>query len=160
MTDPFYVFANGAREEPHWLAEHTGFGVDVSATRPLGSNARASLAWSNGSLLCDVGSGAGDCGGAEPPSGFTRVSTSVKGVYEPIPGDFDGDDHGDVFWYAPGAAPDYLWFGSATRGSFASVATSMNGTYQPIPGDFDGAAGDDVLWYQPGAGLDTFWYGD
>lgn len=83
-------------------------------------------------------------------------STSISGTYKPLVGNFDLNASDDVLWYAPGTAPDAIWFG-ATRGSFTSKSLTINGTYQPILGDFGGDARTDVLWYRPGTGADTLW---
>jgi hypothetical protein len=93
----------------------------------------------------------------------SRATTAitVNGTYRPVAGRFDGDDNDDIFWYAPGTAPDAIWPGR-TRSSFGSgsaTAVTVNGTYDPLAGDFDGDGIDDVLWYAEGTAADTFWWG-
>jgi len=56
---------------------------------------------------------------------------SLGGIYEPVPGDFNGDGATDVLWYGPGGDLDYLWF--ATSGNrFTSQPITIGGTYTPI----------------------------
>lgn len=95
--------------------------------------------------------------GTDPP-GFSVRSTSISGLYEPLAGDFDGDGLGDVFWYAAGGAPDYVWYGRAD-GGHTSVRKSVSGEYQPFVGDFGGDGRDDIFWYAPGGGRDYVWGG-
>lgn len=61
LTAPFYVIKRNGYEERHWLAEDTGYPVDISARRRLGQNARpiygqphSGLEWHEGSDLCDT----------------------------------------------------------------------------------------------------------
>jgi hypothetical protein len=83
--------------------------------------------------------------------------TAVQGTYVPIVGDFDGDRDDDIFWYAPGSAPESLWLSS--NGQFRSVPTSqVGGSYRPFVGDFNGSGTDDIFWYGPGAGPDSIWF--
>ena len=60
LTAPFYVVKRNGYEERHWLAPDTGYDVDVSARRRIGSNARpmdgepaSGLEWFATSDLCD-----------------------------------------------------------------------------------------------------------
>ena len=64
------------------------------------------------------------------------MPTKATGVYEPFVGDFNDDGFDDTFWYAPGGARDYIWYGKSD--GYDSVARTVNGTYRPIAGDFDG----------------------
>lgn len=61
LTAPFYVVVRNGYEERHWMAEDTGYPVDISARRQLGANARprdgqpgSGLAWAESSDLCDT----------------------------------------------------------------------------------------------------------
>ncbi|MGQ0434863.1 MAG: FG-GAP-like repeat-containing protein, partial [Microthrixaceae bacterium] len=87
---------------------------------------------------------------------FISSSQSVTGTYTPIPGDFNGDGAADIFWYAPGTAPDPLWL-SNSNSTFTSAPQSVSGTYTPIPGDHDGDGTTDIFWYAPGTAPDTLW---
>ena len=49
------------------------------------------------------------------------VASPVTGTYKPFVGDFDGNGRDDVFWYAPGAAADSIWYGRSNR-AFVKVA--------------------------------------
>jgi hypothetical protein len=86
----------------------------------------------------------------------------VKGTYQPLVGDFDGDGVTDIFWYAPGTAPDTLWLFDGGGISIHSYPKAVNGTYQPFVGDFtsnDGHVADDIFWYAPGSTADSIWKG-
>lgn len=64
IAAPFYVLKldnDPATEVRYWLAEDSGAGEDVSASRPFGGNARDSLTWETGSGLCDTTAGRGSC---------------------------------------------------------------------------------------------------
>ena len=82
----------------------------------------------------------------------------VSGSYTPIGGDFNGDGLDDIFWYAPGAAEDSLWYGLGGN-KFKNVPVSVDGKYLPVGGDFDGDGRSDILWYG-GVNLpESVWYG-
>jgi hypothetical protein len=60
LSAPFYVVKRNGFEERHWLAEDTGYRVDLAARRRLGYNARpvdgqpgSGLQWFDASTLCD-----------------------------------------------------------------------------------------------------------
>lgn len=84
-------------------------------------------------------------------------TVQVGGTYTPIVGNFAGGRADDIFWYAPGSTPDYLWISSTTRGSFTKVRKDVSGTYRPLVGDFVGDSFDDILWYAPGTAPDNLW---
>lgn len=86
----------------------------------------------------------------------TGAGVQVSGTYTPLVGNFAGDGHDDIFWYAPGSAPDSLWVGGP-RGSFSRQAFSVNGTYTPVVGNFSGDGYTDILWYAPGSAADSLW---
>ena len=71
-----------------------------------------------------------------------------------------------MFWYAPGAAPDWLWLSISTQQAviFESQEFAVDGEYHPVTGDFDGDGDDDLLWYRAAAesagGLSYVWYFD
>ncbi|MSO86022.1 MAG: hypothetical protein EXQ71_00700 [Acidimicrobiia bacterium] len=93
-------------------------------------------------------------------SGGTVVSSAVlvSGRYQPFVGDFDGNGCDDIFFYAPGGDPDFLWL-HKLAGGYLSLPRSVFLTYEPAVGDFDGDRRDDVLWYGPGVAQDYMWYG-
>jgi hypothetical protein len=86
--------------------------------------------------------------------------------YLPIVGNFDGDNRTDIFWYTPGAAPDWLWLSSGDQSSlnFESYQLAVDGEYHPVAGDFDGDDDDDILWYraavETAGGNSWIWYFD
>lgn len=94
-------------------------------------------------------------------SGQFEYSTnpiSVNGTYQPFVGDFDGDECDDIFWYAPGSAADFVWYGDPT--GFVSRPVTVSGTgYRPLVGDFDDTPGDDIFWYAANGGTETIWRG-
>ncbi|WP_129668026.1 hypothetical protein [Phytoactinopolyspora endophytica] len=64
VASPFYVIrldGSTTTELRYWLAEDSGAGTDVEASRPFGVNARNGLTWSTGSGLCDLNEDRGDC---------------------------------------------------------------------------------------------------
>lgn len=86
--------------------------------------------------------------------------------YVPMLGDFDGDVRTDIFWYAPGPAPDQLWISNSNDQYiiFDSYEHQVDGEYKPFVGDFDGNGVDDIFWYSvfdelEGA-LSSIWYFD
>jgi hypothetical protein len=94
------------------------------------------------------------------PNSVDYVSSplTINGTYKPFVGDFDGDGCDDVFWYAPGAGADSVWYG--VPGGFTSRPVSVQGTYEPLVGDWDDAnPGDDIFWYGIGGGTESIWTG-
>ncbi|HMJ79260.1 MAG TPA: hypothetical protein VK507_24960 [Iamia sp.] len=79
---------------------------------------------------------------------------AVNGTYAPVVGDFAGDAHDDILWYASGAAADSLWISDGT--TWASRSVSVNGTYAPVVLD-DTAGYDDIVWAAPGGGNGAIW---
>jgi len=68
-----------------------------------------------------------------------------------------------ILWYAPGTAPDSLWYNidlddASTDVGRRVMPLAINGRYQPKVGDFDGDRCDDILWYAPGTASDAIWY--
>ncbi len=92
------------------------------------------------------------------PFTYTSKAMPVNGTYEPIVGDFDGNDCDDILWYAPGGAADHIWWGELD-GSFSSAPMTINGTYEPVSGRFGDDDLDDVFWYSPGSGAEYLWAG-
>ncbi|NEP72931.1 MAG: S8 family serine peptidase [Okeania sp. SIO2G4] len=90
---------------------------------------------------------------------YTSTPVRINGVYEPIAGDFNGDNNTDILWYRPGPGQDFIWFFNSD-GSFESSRFTVNGTYTPIVGDFNGDSTSDILWYRPGSGQDFIWFFD
>lgn len=84
-------------------------------------------------------------------------TVAVSGTYTPLVGNFGGGRGDDIFWYAPGPTPDYLWVSSTTRGSWTKIRKDVSGTYTPLVGDFAGDRYEDILWYGSGTTPDTMW---
>jgi hypothetical protein len=95
--------------------------------------------------------------GAHPEAHF--VWHGVGGNYIPLVGDFDGDHHSDVFWYAPGKAGDSIWYGRTDR-HFTVINLQVLGSYRPVVLDFNGDGRSDILWYGPGSQADSVWLGN
>jgi RHS repeat-associated protein len=90
-------------------------------------------------------------------SPFTFTGTG----YEPFSGDFDGDGGDDIFWYAPGATADSIWFWANGGGTpYTTKAYSVGGDYTPVVGDFDADGYSDIYWYGAGATSDSIWWGN
>lgn len=106
--------------------------------------------------------------GGGPPETFNEffqsIPISVGGTYQPLVGGLDcrgpGDGRFGIFWYAPGAAADSLWydFEGVDSVSYKTTGAQVSGTYRPIVGDFDGDGCDDILWHGPGSAPDSIWY--
>ena len=88
---------------------------------------------------------------------FSSSPITVDGTDTPIAGDFDGDGHTDIFWYAPGPAPESVWTSDGAGAFSASPTMPVVGTYTPIAGDFDGDGLTDIFWYAPGPAADWLW---
>ena len=110
-------------------------------------------------LLAAIAVNAGSAESADDAHWEYRMA-SVEGVYQPLVGDFAGDQGDDILWYAPGEGVDVLWIADAgARGSdsFTRVRFSVDGDYRPVVGDFVGDDYDDILWYRPGTTPDPIW---
>lgn len=162
----FYVVDRGDTEVRHWMRADTGYGIDISASRVIGQNARprtnqplSGLTWQGGSDLCDVTAMRGACVPA-PPAGMTATTLSIQGSYRAITLDANGDGRDDVLWYAPGSAADSLWLGQG-GGGFSHHPVTVNGDYPfVIRADLDGDGDDDVLWYTPSGAAAQLWWSD
>ena len=92
-------------------------------------------------------------------TGGVTLSTAlapVSGTFRPLVGDFDGNTIDDIFWYAAGSAPDYLWLFDAA-GNHTTKAANVNGTYRPVVIDTGLSGADDIIWYGPGSAADAMW---
>lgn len=85
--------------------------------------------------------------GVRGAAAFTKVPLSISGRYRPIVGDFAGDPHEDVLWYAAGPGSDALWV-SDGKGSFASRPLTVGGSFEDVLRlqDYQGGK-DDLLWH-------------
>lgn len=91
-------------------------------------------------------------------SGYSGLQ--IAGSYDTvIAGDFNADGCDDLLFYAPGAAADFIRYGSPGK-SFPSQSLSVNGTYKVAVGDFDNNSYTDIFWYGSGTALDYVWWFD
>jgi hypothetical protein len=88
------------------------------------------------------------------------TAAPVGGNFDPFVADLDLDGRDDIFWYAPGAARDYVWFFEAD-GSITSVPMKVDLVARPVPVLVDGIndtpARQTILWYGAGARPDSIW---
>jgi hypothetical protein len=87
--------------------------------------------------------------------GHRAVGLTISGTYQTVVGFLaDGDAIEDVFFYAPGSAPDSLWTSNGGEG-FTSSSRPVDGTYTPavVPGP----EGDGILWWADGPATDYYW---
>ena len=132
----------------------------AKATAPTGSTAltlRSGVGGSGDDILWYAPGPAPDYLWSSRGDGtYASSPLSIRGDYEPLAADFDGDGDTDVFWYRAGPGADYLWLSNGA-GAFTSVPLSVRGTYQPLLVDLDGESGTDIFWYAPGASPDHLW---
>lgn len=74
LPKPFYSFRANGREYRVWLKEDSGYDINITASKPVSSNARTSLTWDSTAGLCDVTTGHGLC---NPP----RIATTPWGKF-------------------------------------------------------------------------------
>ena len=79
--------------------------------------------------------------------------------YQPVSGDFNGDDHADIYWYQAGTSNDSLWTAFGSIGDFSnSSSLDVSGNFLPVAGDYNEDTRDDIFWYGEGAAFDSVWY--
>jgi hypothetical protein len=63
LTLAFYTygFDTAGYEWRHWLSVDTGYSITAYARRISGGNARTTLSWFRGTILCDVTYDKGNC---------------------------------------------------------------------------------------------------
>jgi len=88
LSAPFYVVERNGFEERHWLAEDTGYPIDIAARRRLGHNARprdgqpgSGLEWFDHSSLCDQARPKMGC--APPPKAPPAKKPAVQPAKNP-----------------------------------------------------------------------------
>lgn len=97
--------------------------------------------------------------GRRDAAAFKFVLPTINKQYQPFVGDFTGDDLDDIFWFAPGAASDFIWVGArGAEASFGIQGVKATSTGTPIVlHDRNPGGKDDILWYTPGPGADELW---
>lgn len=114
-------------------------------------------------MIWDFLSGCDSWECTDPPA-YRILPQRVVGTYQPFVGAFSGYGASEIFWYAPGTAPDSIWSyrrdclgGCKTTRSIRSV--TVNGTYRPVVGEFleDPYDNDDIFWYSPSGGQESLW---
>jgi hypothetical protein len=168
LSRPFYVVDRGTVEERHWLHVDTGYGIDISARRTVGKNARprfnqagSGLTWSSSSGLCDLTTGRGVCA-PNAPAGVSSAAITILGSsYRVLSLDADGDDTDDVLFYGPGSTADALWFGGVGGDFSAGPGITIGSVYDDVlVGDLDGDGDDDIVWYARSSGSSFLWRSD
>ena len=109
ISAPFYDLVSGSTEYRVWLSNDTGYQVTVWASLPIGSNARTSLTWGTGSVLCDLVShnGCGWTGWQAFPqkwNGRPSVAANPDGRLELFAAGFDG-----VVYHSWQTTPNGIW---------------------------------------------------
>ena len=66
LPKPFYSVRANGNEYRVWLKEDTGYGIDITASKPVTADARNSLTWSDSPVLCDTSNRRGFCSGFDP----------------------------------------------------------------------------------------------
>ncbi|HEY3834424.1 MAG TPA: FG-GAP-like repeat-containing protein [Acidimicrobiia bacterium] len=87
-----------------------------------------------------------------------HAGTNIYGKYTPLVGDFNGDGHDDIFWYAPGRNASSVWFGDVS-GNFTVVHETIWFKYSPVVLDVNGDGRSDIVWYRQG-NPDPLWLGN
>jgi hypothetical protein len=108
ITAPFYSYAIGTREYRTWLAQDTGYDATVSADKPITANARTSLNWTTGDVLCDATEQRGFC---KPLLDGPLVSANADGRQQVFTVATDG-----VVWANWQTAPNGGWKGWTSLG--------------------------------------------
>ena len=90
---------------------------------------------------------------------FRTAAFNVNGTFQAMP--LLCGDQLDIFWYAPGAAQDFIWTSVDISGptmTYGNLSRTVNGSFSPLTGDFDGDGCEDIFWYAPGVSTDHVWY--
>lgn len=140
ISAPFYVYPRNGKEWRHWLRADTGYGIDISASRVLGVNARNGLDWERYSDLCDLTTGRGQCSYAE-------FNYGQEGDW-PLPGDWDGNGV-DTAGVRRGTS---FYLRNHNSAGPAHIVVSSYGwdTDTPLAGDWDGD-GDETIGVRRGS---------
>jgi hypothetical protein len=67
-----------------------------------------------------------------PLNAAGNATVDNEGWHLPFVGDFDGDDHADIFWYGPTSSlGDEVWYGDGGRRFQSALPSQISGTYLP-----------------------------
>ena len=80
LPKPFYVVRANGREYRIWIKADTGYDIGITASKPVKSDARTSIAWERQAILCDTTVYRGECGGAPPLGVLDSVTTGNGSV--------------------------------------------------------------------------------
>lgn len=126
ITAPFYSWMAGGREYRTWLSSDTGYGVTITASKPITANARTSLTWTtSGPELCDTNTGLGACGGWTSWSELAPSSVSAPALARNADGRLEAvwADGSGVVQHSWQYLPNSVWSGPSPLGSLGSVAS-------------------------------------
>lgn len=90
---------------------------------------------------------------------FRMTNYNVSGPSAPFVGDFNGDARSDIFFYAPGAGQDFVYFANTAGNGFQIRNVTQSSAPLAATADFDGDGRDDVVWHIPSSGQNTLWFG-
>ncbi|CAB4636714.1 MAG: hypothetical protein F2607_05445 [Actinobacteria bacterium] len=158
LPKPFYSVRANGNEYRVWLKEDTGYDIDITASKLVTANARASLTWTASTGLCDTTNRHGYCGNVDPVGSFDGVWQSGPGQIR-VAGwalDLDTTNPIDVHIYAGtlGAAieanlarPDIgaIYAGSGNSHGFDAVVPSPIGVQQVCAYGVNVAGGSNAL---------------
>lgn len=134
LPKPFYVIRANGREHRIWIKEDTSFDIGITASVPIGSNARTSISWEAQARLCDVTAWRGECGGVGP-TGFIDAVTAGTNSVRVSGWAFDRD--------ATAALPIHVYVGSV--GSIIANGVSRPDVAAAFPGATSTAGFDTTL---------------
>ena len=167
--DDIFLHGPGSRTDAIWLGTSTpgslvrrnlsiGGTYTPIAANLTGSSADDVLLYAPGAAADFLWVGGVSVGSSTASrAGFGQLSTRVSGSYFPVVGDLDANGYDDIVWYAPGSAPDAVWFGRST-GLPISRSITASGIYRPLVGDVDGDDGDDIVWFSTSATTTPVWW--
>ncbi|MEI7593279.1 MAG: hypothetical protein WCK41_08690 [Actinomycetes bacterium] len=144
VSAPYYNFISGSTEYRVWLREDSGYGVTISASKPVTANARTALSWTQGDSLCDLSTYRGAC---VAYTGVYLRNSQTGGVADvsyhfvvPSGGrtlmcDIDGNGS-----QTPTKVVNGIWYvtDSTSGGPATRIFAFGNGSDIPVCGDWNG----------------------